>query len=102
MSLRLQVGALLVGTALAFSTAMQAMGQTDALERSVIAASGSLNDAQKAALGAFVNAQADRIRTSSNAADVEAAARDVGQHFIANLVGFVTLRRGGVPDHVFL
>ena len=73
MSLRLQVGALLVGTALAFSTAMQAMGQTDALERSVIAASGSLNDAQKAALGAFVNAQADRIRTSSNAADVEAA-----------------------------
>lgn len=73
MSLRLQVGALLVGSALALSASSWAGAQTEGIDRAVIAATGSLSESQRSAVAAFVSAQAEEIRNASNAKDVEDA-----------------------------
>jgi hypothetical protein len=72
MSFRPLFGSLVLGSMLALS-ATAAFGQSTALDRTIIAASGALNDGQKSAVAAFVGKLAETIRTGDDARAVEEA-----------------------------
>lgn len=73
MSFRPLFGSLLLGTVLALCGSLEALGQSTALDRSILSASGALNDGQKTAVSSFVGKHAEAIRTGTDARAVEEA-----------------------------
>jgi len=71
MSFRPLFGSLLVGFVLAFCGSAEALGQSAGLDRSIISASGALNDGQKTSVSSFVARHAEAIRTGGDARSVE-------------------------------
>lgn len=72
MSFRPLFGTLLVGSMLALC-GPAAMGQSTGLDRSVLSATGALNDTQKSAVAAFVDKHAETLRSADKAGAVEDA-----------------------------
>lgn len=73
MSFRPLFGSLLVGFVLAFCGSPEALGQSATIDRSIISATGALNDGQKTSVSGFVGKYAETIRTGDNARAVEEA-----------------------------
>lgn len=72
MSFRPLFGSLILGSVLAFSGSA-AHAQSTSIDRTILAATGALNDGQKSAVSAFVGKYAETIRTGSDARSVEEA-----------------------------
>lgn len=72
MSFRPLFGSLILGSVLAFGGST-ALGQSTSLDRTIVAASGALNDGQKSAVSAFVGKHAETIRSGTDAREVEEA-----------------------------
>jgi hypothetical protein len=73
MSFRPLFGSLLVGFVLAFGATAEALGQSAGLDRTIISASGALNDGQKTSVSTFVGRHAEAIRSADEARAVEEA-----------------------------